>query len=207
MHHKGNKPLFVISALTLSIAILGFFLAYLTLDEPHSALTGSSVIDESSGIADIPSVEQPAISAGSKQRPFDLEGKTLVPFLLQEEIRVGDYLISAANVKTTDRIGTYTSPETFNGRTADYLYTIIQLTIKNTGQKETYAPPDMFFLSDGTYEYAPHQEATKYLFESSIFYPVLRTGLKRTVKIAYDVPDGSYTFHIYDGKTIYQMKI
>ena len=178
-------------------------------DESHMALTGSTVLSDASQDHSDPSIEagteQPSPLARSIQRPLVLEGKEIVPFTLQEEISVGDYIITVLDVKTAERLGTYISEETFHGKIATHLFYVVHLVIKNTAAKETYAPPDLFFLSDGAYEYSLDEEGTSFLFESSIFYPVLRTGLKRTVKIAYDVPEGSYTLHIHDGNLIYEL--
>lgn len=138
--------------------------------------------------------------------PFDSGGKHLVDFELREEIEVGDYVMSVTNVKTMSKLGQYLNPDTFQGVTAHFHFIVIQLSIVHQGTKEGYVPQGMFQLTDGHYVYDVDKEGTTYLFDSGLFAPVLRTGVKRNVKAAFDVPPGEYWLLVH-GDRIYRMKI
>ncbi len=205
--YEGKKPLYVIGTLVVLLAIIGAVLFFID-DDQNSALTGSTVIDT----VDDKNEEQQAKPEpewkGSPRREFNAEGKTIVDFSLSDEIKVGDYFIKVTGVRTMDKIGTYITPDQFVGESANYLFYAVQIQMTNKGEKEGYAPEDMFRLSDGQHEYSLDKEGTESFGQESIFYPVLRNDVKRNIKIAFDVEAGSYVLLVYgDAGKIYRLTI
>ena len=202
--YEGKQPAVVIGVLVLLLVIVGVTLVQRT-DQGESALTGSTVIhvpEEQTSSETLPSV----IETGSARVAFNSAGKTLIEEKIGEEIQVGTYLIKVVTIKATEKIGDYVTPEQFQGEYADKMFYVAQLQITNVGLKEGYAPPEMFHLNDGISEYGIDEDATKFFGPESILYPVLRTGVRRHLKFAFDVEPGMYALHMStDGKTIYRV--
>ena len=205
--YEGKKPLYVIGTLVILLAIIGTVIFFID-DDQNSALTGSTVIDTIKDENQEQQTNQAEQWKGSQRKEFNSGGKTITDFSLDDEINVGDYFVKVIGVRTMDKIGTYITSEQFKGKNANYLFYAVQVQITNKGQKEGYAPKDMFRLSDGQYEYLLDKEGTENFGQDSIFYPVLRNDVKRNIKIAFDVENGSYVLLVYgDAYKIYRMTI
>ena len=205
--YEGKKPLYVIGILVILLAIIGTVIFFID-DDQNSALTGSTVIDTIKDENQEQQTNQAEQWKGSQRKEFNSGGKTITDFSLDDEINVGDYFVKVIGVRTMDKIGTYITSEQFKGKNANYLFYAVQIQITNKGQKEGYAPKDMFRLSDGQYEYLLDKEGTENFGQDSIFYPVLRNDVKRNIKIAFDVENGSYVLLVYgDAYKIYRMTI
>ena len=206
--YEGKKPLYVIGILVILLAIIGTVIFFIDKDDSNSALTGSTVIDTIKDENQEQQTNQAEQWKGSQRKEFNSGGKTITDFSLDDEINVGDYFVKVIGVRTMDKIGTYITSEQFKGKNANYLFYAVQIQITNKGQKEGYAPKDMFRLSDGQYEYLLDKEGTENFGQDSIFYPVLRNDVKRNIKIAFDVENGSYVLLVYgDAEKIYRMTI
>ena len=206
--YEGKKPLYVIGILVILLAIIGTVIFFIDKDDSNSALTGSTVIDTIKDENQEQQTNQAEQWKGSQRKEFNSGGKTITDFSLDDEINVGDYFVKVIGVRTMDKIGTYITSEQFKGKDANYLFYAVQIQITNKGQKEGYAPKDMFRLSDGQYEYLLDKEGTENFGQDSIFYPVLRNDVKRNIKIAFDVENGSYVLLVYgDAEKIYRMTI
>lgn len=202
--YAGKQPLIIISTLVGLLVVVGVVLVFLGADDEFSALTGSTVIpfEEEATPSLLPSAPQ-----GSVSRPFDAAGQHFVDFSSDEELRLGDYMINIVHVKTQEKVGDYFNG-VFQGKEAAKQYYVVQMYVTNFGTKEEYLDPTLFTLSDGAVEYLIDKEGTKHLFESSIYYPVLRSGMKRLVKFAFDVEPGRYFLFIHgDRDTIFRMKV
>ena len=206
--YEGKKPLYVIGILVILLAIIGTVIFFIDKDDSNSALTGSTVIDTIKDENQEQQTNQAEQWKGSQRKEFNSGGKTITDFSLDDEINVGDYFVKVIGVRTMDKIGTYITSEQFKGKDANYLFYAVQIQITNKGQKEGYAPENMFRLSDGQYEYLLDKEGTENFGQDSIFYPVLRNNVKRNIKIAFDVENGSYVLLVYgDAEKIYRMTI
>ncbi len=193
--YRGKQPAYVIGTLVVLIVVVGIALVVMTVDDGHSALTGSTVMNDEPEV-DVDTI--PELALGSVLRPLDLEGKEIVEAGFKEEILVGEYVVTVSHVKTMEKIGVYINPEQFQGVGADKMFYVIQVSVMLTGMKEGYVPKDMFRLSDGAYEYVLDEEASMYLFESNLLSQVMRSEVKRTGKIVFDVDEGIYDLLVYD---------
>jgi hypothetical protein len=203
--YRGQQPMYVIGILVGLLVVVGIVLISF-VDDENSALTGSTVIDvepEQTTTDDIPA---PAAS-GSASRLLDLTTKTVIDVDMKKEIVVGEYVVTVGHVKTMEKVGRYADIQTFEGMTADKVFYVVQATVMLTGLKEGYLPGTMFTLSDGVYEYFIDEEVGVYLFESNLLTQVMRSGVKRTGKVAFDVDVNDYDLLVYDDTTVYRMPL
>lgn len=204
--YEGKEPVYVVVSLVLALAFLGFFMTSLITDH-DSALTGSTVVQPPEEQVSPNTETQTLIATGSTATLFDLGDRTFQDVAVGEDIALSDYAIKVMSIKAVEKIGTYLTPDTFQGTNADKLFYVVQMQITSLTTKERYAPLDMFALSDGTYAYSIDEEATKFFGAESIQYPVLRKDVRRVVKLAFDVDPSMYDFYIFGEKIIYRVNI
>jgi hypothetical protein len=203
--YEGKQPFYIITSFVAVILVFGIVVLYLLSDDTTSVLTGLSVQDELSyqGTLDA----QPSlVSLGSKRVLYNPH-VPVVDVEYGQEFMVGPYLVEVTHVKTMSKIGSFISANDFVGKEAELLFYVVQTYITNTGHKEGYTPEDFLTLTDGEYEYFLDNEGTKYLFERGLYYPVLRTGLKRLVSVAFDVERNDYWLLIHGEEQDYRVKL
>jgi hypothetical protein len=188
--YSGKQPTYIISVLVGLLVIVGALLLSF-LDAP-SGLTSRAVQD----IVVEEAVVEP-IPLGSASRALDLSEYQVIDEETNIPFDAGRYAVTVTHAKTMKRIGTYVGPENFHGVDADKLFYVVQMNIVLKEGVEGYVPVWMFTLSDGTTEYALDQEAAGYLFETSILSLVMRVGMKKIVKVPFDVDEGSYDLLVY----------
>ena len=106
-------------------------------------------------------------------------------FTIGQVVNVGDVEYTVNSLSTATTLGS----EYFN-QTANGVYLVVEVRVKNNGQKAMMIDTNLFSLVDGEIVYDSDGTASMYANtdESGFFLENLNPGLEKTGKVVFDVP-------------------
>ena len=109
-------------------------------------------------------------------------------FTIGQVVNVGDVEYTVNSLSTATTLGSEYSNQTANG-----VYLVVEVRVKNNGQKAMMVDTNLFSLVDGEIVYDSDGTATMYANtdESGFFLENLNPGLEKTGKVVFDVPQST----------------
>ena len=109
-------------------------------------------------------------------------------FTIGQVVNVGDVEYTVNSLSTATTLGSEYSNQTANG-----VYLVVEVRVKNNGQKAMMIDTNLFSLVDGEIVYDSDGTASMYANtdESGFFLENLNPGLEKTGKVVFDVPQST----------------